>query len=63
MIDTDDRSVIVFKPHQQPEFCHKEYSLAVLDGIDLELAVEQAFSWLKMKSESATHQVVVWQIV
>lgn len=44
LIDPDDRSVIVFKPHQQPEFCHKADKLAVLDGIDLEVTVEQLLS-------------------
>ncbi|QLE42132.1 Uma2 family endonuclease [Nostoc sp. C052] len=51
LIDPDDRSVLIFKPHQQPEFCHKEDRLTVLDGVDLELTVEQLFSWLKMKAE------------
>ncbi|MEH2380779.1 MAG: Uma2 family endonuclease [Nostoc sp.] len=51
LIDPDDRSVLVFKPHQQPEFCHREDSLTVLDGVDLELTVEQIFGWLKMKAE------------
>ncbi|MHC5719299.1 MAG: hypothetical protein ACYTX0_46405 [Nostoc sp.] len=37
LIDPNDRSVLVFKPHQQPEFCHREHSLTILDGVDLEL--------------------------
>lgn len=51
LIDTDDRSVLVFQPHQQPEFCHNGDSLAVLDGVDLNLTVAQLFGWLKMKAE------------
>lgn len=51
LIDPDDRSVLVFQPDQQPEFCHKADRLAVLDGIDLELTVEELFGWLKMKAE------------
>ncbi|MDZ8109725.1 MAG: hypothetical protein RM338_29440 [Nostoc sp. DedQUE12a] len=38
--------------HQQPVFCHKNDKLTVIDGVDLELTVEQVFSWLKMKEES-----------
>lgn len=52
LLDPDDRSVIVFQPHQQPVFCHKNDKLIVIDGVDLELTVEQVFSWLKMKEES-----------
>ncbi|MEH2219023.1 MAG: Uma2 family endonuclease [Nostoc sp.] len=50
LIDPDDRSVLVFKSHQQPEFCHREDRLPVLDGIDLELTGEQVFGWLKMNA-------------
>lgn len=52
LLDPDDRSVLVFQPHQQPVFCHKNDKLIVIDGVDLELTVEQVFSWLKMKEES-----------
>lgn len=52
LLDPDDRSVLVFKPHQQPVFCHQNDKLTVIDGVDLELTVEQVFSWLKMKEES-----------
>jgi len=52
LLDPDDRSVIVFQPHQQPVFCHQNDKLIVIDGVDLELTVEQLFSWLKMKDES-----------
>ena len=51
LIDPDDRSVLVFKPDQQPEFYHREDTLPVLDGVDLELTVEQVFGWLKMKTD------------
>lgn len=51
LVDPDDRSVLVFKPHQQPEFYHREDTLPVLDGVDLELTIEQVFSWLKMKTD------------
>ncbi|MEH1873884.1 hypothetical protein [Nostoc sp.] len=51
MIDPDDRLVLVFQPHQQPEFCHEGDSLPVLDGVNLKLTVEQVFGCLKMKPE------------
>jgi Uma2 family endonuclease len=51
LIDPDDRSVIVFQPQQQPEFCHHHDRLMVLAGIELALTVEQLFGWLKMKAE------------
>ncbi|MBD2243182.1 Uma2 family endonuclease [Nostoc sp. FACHB-888] len=51
LIDPDDRSVLVFQPHQQPEFCHKGDSLPVLDGVDLKLTVEEVFGWLRMKTD------------
>ncbi|CCQ59192.1 MULTISPECIES: Uma2 family endonuclease [Crocosphaera] len=49
LLDPDDRSILVFQPEKQPEFCHRNDSLLILDGIDLTLTVEQVFDWLKMK--------------
>ncbi len=49
LIDPDDRSILVFQPEKQPEFCHRNDALLVLDGVDLNLTVEQVFDWLKMK--------------
>lgn len=51
LIDPDDRSVIVFHPQKQPEFCHKGDKLIVLEAVELELTVEQVFGWLKMIAE------------
>jgi len=51
LIDPDDRSVIVFQPQQQPEFFHRKERLMVLEGVELELTVEQVFGWLRMKAE------------
>lgn len=48
LIDPDDRSVLTFLPNQQPELCQGSDLLAVLNGVDLQLIVEQIFSWLKM---------------
>lgn len=33
---------------KEPEFCHRNDSLLVLEGINLTLTVEQVFDWLKM---------------
>uniref|UniRef100_B8HLK6 Putative restriction endonuclease domain-containing protein n=1 Tax=Cyanothece sp. (strain PCC 7425 / ATCC 29141) TaxID=395961 RepID=B8HLK6_CYAP4 len=48
LIDPGDRSVLVFLPQQQPELFHREDRLVVLDDIELELTVDQVFSWLRM---------------
>lgn len=42
-----DRSVIVFKPQQQPECLHQG-DLEILERIVLKLTVEELFSWLQM---------------
>ncbi|MEB3177895.1 MAG: Uma2 family endonuclease [Nostocaceae cyanobacterium] len=49
LIDPDDRSIIVFQPKQQPELRHNKDDLIVLDGVELNLTVEQVFDWLKMQ--------------
>jgi hypothetical protein len=41
----------VFQPKQQPELRQGKDDLIVLDGIELNLTVEQVFGWLKMKGE------------
>lgn len=50
LIDPGDRSVLVFRPQQQPELCQGSDRLAVLDEIELVLTPEQVFNWLKMGS-------------
>lgn len=50
LIDPSDRSILVFLPKQQPELCRGTDHLAVLDGVDLQLSVEQVFDWLKMEA-------------
>ncbi|NJN20562.1 MAG: Uma2 family endonuclease [Leptolyngbya sp. RL_3_1] len=51
LVDPSDRSIIVFQPQQQPEFCHQTDSLLVLPEIDLALTVQQVFDWLSMKAK------------
>jgi Uma2 family endonuclease len=50
LIDPEDRSILVFRPNQQPELVQGDERLSVLAGIDLNLTVAQIFSWLKMSS-------------
>jgi Uma2 family endonuclease len=50
LIDPEDRSILIFRPHQQPELLQGDEHLPVLAGIELELTVAQVFSWLKMSS-------------
>lgn len=52
LIDPDDGSILVFQPQQQPEFCHQNDPLLILDDVDLVLTVEQVFDWLKMDVKS-----------
>jgi Uma2 family endonuclease len=49
LLDPDDRSILVFQPKQLPELRQGQDDLILLDGIELNLTVEQVFSWLKMK--------------
>lgn len=48
LLDPDDRSVLVLRSQQQPKLFLGNDRLPVLKEIDLELTVEQMFSWLKM---------------
>jgi Uma2 family endonuclease len=48
LIDPDDRSVLIFQPKQEPELRSGSDSLPILDSIQLALAAEQVFDWLKM---------------
>ncbi len=50
LIDPEDRSILVFRPNQQPELLQGDERLPVLAGIDLELTVATVFGWLKMSS-------------
>jgi len=47
LIDVEDESVMIFKPNQFPEMKIEKEILSVLDAIkDLELSVEEMFTWL-----------------
>ena len=47
-IDPDDHSVLVFWRDRAPSLQQENDSLPLLSGIELELTVDQLFSWLKM---------------
>lgn len=49
LIDPDDLSILTFQPEQQPKICYGKDQLKVLAEIDLQLTVEEIFSWLKIK--------------
>jgi len=49
LLDPDDRSILVFLPNQQPQFCTGSDRLPVLNSIPLNLTAEQVFDWLKMQ--------------
>lgn len=48
MLDPDDRSILIFAPHQELEVCRGERQLIAIAGIDLTLTAEQVFDWLKI---------------
>ncbi|WP_088890993.1 Uma2 family endonuclease [Leptolyngbya ohadii] len=50
LVDPDDRSILVFQSQQQPTLFQQDDRLIVLEGLDLELTVNQVFGWLKMKA-------------
>jgi Uma2 family endonuclease len=50
LIDPADRSILVFRPSQQPELFQGSDRPLLLEEIDLELTVDQIFGWLKMDS-------------
>jgi Uma2 family endonuclease len=49
LIDPDEKAIICFQPNQLPEIKRQpEDILPVPDFLNLQLSVEQAFSWLKL---------------
>ncbi|WP_293072373.1 Uma2 family endonuclease [Moorena sp. SIO4A5] len=48
LIDPADRSILVFRPGQQPELLLGSNQPSVLEDINLELTVDRIFGWLKM---------------
>lgn len=47
-LDPSDRSILIFLPNQQPILMANSDRLITLETINLELTVENVFSWLKM---------------
>ena len=48
LVDPDDRSILTFRPKQEPEVHRGSNQLQVLEGIELELTADQVFGWLKI---------------
>ena len=48
LIDSEDRSILVFRPDQQPELLLASDRLSVFENIDLDITVDEIFGWLKM---------------
>ncbi|NEO15855.1 MULTISPECIES: Uma2 family endonuclease [Moorena] len=48
LIDAADRSILVFRPGQEPELLLGSNHPSVLEDINLELTVDRIFGWLKM---------------
>ncbi|MEM8642211.1 MAG: Uma2 family endonuclease [Cyanobacteria bacterium P01_G01_bin.54] len=49
LIDPGDRSVMVFRPKQEPAFYRDDQTLPVLNGLDLFLTTDKLFSWLMLE--------------
>ncbi|MDB9312983.1 Uma2 family endonuclease [Spirulina sp. CS-785/01] len=47
-LDPDDQSILVFWPNGTPSLRQDDDSLPLLEGIELDLTVNQVFGWLKM---------------
>ncbi|MEQ8386144.1 MAG: Uma2 family endonuclease [Coleofasciculus sp. A1-SPW-01] len=48
-IDPQERSILIFKPGEQPEIKQNQESLSVLSSLgDLRLSVQDVFSWLSL---------------
>jgi len=47
-LDPDDLSILVLRSQQQPQLCVGADILPILEGIELQLTVEQVYGWLKM---------------
>ena len=48
LIDPGDRSILVFRPNQQPKIWQKSQDLPILNDLDLVLTSEEIFPGLKM---------------
>lgn len=48
MLDPDDRSILIFAPHQEPEVFRGDRQLIAIEAVNLVLTPEQVFDWLKI---------------
>ncbi|QYX29800.1 hypothetical protein [Sphaerospermopsis torques-reginae] len=49
LIDPSERSILVFQPHSLPLLLLGNDVLPVLDGLGVNITVEDVFSWVKRK--------------
>lgn len=49
LIDPGDRSVMVFRPKQEPEFYRDDQPLPVPEHLDLSLTANEIFGWLTLE--------------
>lgn len=50
LIDPDERSVIVYQPNRLPDLLTRTDLLSTLEGVALNLSVDQVFAWLQRSS-------------
>jgi Uma2 family endonuclease len=48
MLDPDDYSILILAPQQEPQVVRGNHPVIVIEAIDLEVTVEEIFSWLKV---------------
>ncbi|MGK7886233.1 MAG: Uma2 family endonuclease [Crocosphaera sp.] len=48
LIDPGDRSILIFRPNEQPKIWPRSQDLPILNNLDLVLTSEEIFAWLKM---------------
>lgn len=47
LVDPKERSILVYQPDRLPDLLNSEDLLPVLEGVSLQLSVNQVFSWLQ----------------
>jgi Uma2 family endonuclease len=50
LIDPGDRSVMIFRPKQEPEIYREDENLPVLTSLDLTVSTNEIFSWLLLET-------------
>lgn len=53
LLDADERSILVFQPDRLPDLLTGTDTLPVLEGIHLNLSVDEVLSWLRRRRSSS----------